>query len=80
MTHFNGVRHARPRNPEMANDREQVMVGIRLLPEAGRVPTITFRLDPVELDLIGLDRTDPRAILRDAAGRPVEYVTSDFDA
>jgi hypothetical protein len=44
------------------------------------VPTITFRLDPVELDLIGLDRTDPRAILRDAAGRPVEYVTSDFDA
>jgi hypothetical protein len=80
MSHFNGVRPSRPRNPEMANGREQVMDGIRLIPEAGRVPTITFKLDPWELDFMGLDRTDPRAILRDVAGRPVEYVTSDFDA
>jgi hypothetical protein len=44
-----------------------------------RTPFIAFRLDPFELDVIGLDRTDPQAIMRDASGRPIEFTTADFD-
>jgi putative DNA primase/helicase len=74
-TAFNGVRPAR-----LGGDggREQAMVGIRLKAGAERVPTITYRLDPNMLDLF--ERTDPEAIMRDAAGRPVEHSgTADFD-
>jgi putative DNA primase/helicase len=73
-TAFNGVRPARPRTDD--GGREHTITGIRLKNETA-VPTITFKLDPEMLDLF--DRTDPEAILRDALGRPIEYVTADFD-
>jgi len=73
-TAFNGVRPARPRTED--GPREHTINGIRLK-DGAAVPTITYRLDP---NLLGIfERTDPEAILRDDAGRPVEYVTSDFE-
>jgi putative DNA primase/helicase len=73
-TAFNGVRPARPRTED--GGREHTMNGIRLK-DGAAPPTITFKLDP---NLLGIfERTDPEAILRDGDGRPVEYVTSDFD-
>jgi len=80
MTAFNGVRPARPRTDD--GGREQVMSGIRLRDSdrSGEpVPTITYRLDPFMLDVVGLDRRDPNAVLRDASGQPVECVYADFD-
>jgi putative DNA primase/helicase len=74
-TAFNGVRPARPRTDATDSGREHTLNGIGL---KNAVPTITFKLDPFWLDL-GVDRLDPQAILRNADGRPVEYVTSDFD-
>jgi phage/plasmid-associated DNA primase len=76
-THYNGVRPARPRADD--GGREHVMVGIRLKADEqrGRTPFIAYRLDPAMLDLF--ERTDPEAILRDAQGKPVEYVSADFD-
>jgi putative DNA primase/helicase len=79
MTAFNGVRAARPRTDD--GGREHVMVGIGLkdCDEVGeRVPTITFKLDSDALAL-GFERWEPEAILRDANGKPIEYVSADFD-
>jgi putative DNA primase/helicase len=70
-TAYNSLAAARPRTDD--GDREQIMVGIRLN-DTERVPTITkvYRLDPMMLDL-GFDRTDPRTLLTDKDGMPVEY-------
>lgn len=80
MTAFGSVRPARPRTDD--GGREHVMVGIGLkdCDEVGeREPTITFKLDPVALDL-GFEPWEPEAILRDACGKPVIVTAGgDFD-
>src|SRR6185312_3246603 len=74
-TAFNGVKPVRLGND--VSDRTQAMRGIRLRnpQSSGSVPFIAFRLDPVALDL-GFERWEPEAIMRDAQGRPVEYVSA----
>jgi putative DNA primase/helicase len=66
-TAVNGLAAARPRTDD--GGREHTMVGIGLT-DVERVPTITFKLDPMMLDL-GFDRTDPLCLLSDRDGRPV---------
>jgi putative DNA primase/helicase len=75
-TAYNGVVPARRGD---GVDREHVMRGIRLR-DTEATPTITkiYRLDPWMLDL-GIARTDPQAMLRDARGDAVEMHTADFD-
>lgn len=74
-TAYSGLAVSRPRTDE--GGREHAIVGIRLN-DVERVPTITFKLDPFMLDL-GVDRTDPAAILRDKRGRLVEAGADEFN-
>jgi hypothetical protein len=76
-TAFNGVDDYRPRSDD--GGRQQMMVGIRLR-DLEATPTITkvYRLDPWMLEL-GIARTDPQAIMRDARGRAVEMRADEFD-
>ena len=73
---YNNLAVARP---TIGGEREHVMVGIRLN-DLERVPTITkvFKLDPMMLDL-GFDHTDPRSLMTDAEGRPMEMRVDEFE-
>jgi putative DNA primase/helicase len=60
-----------------ADDRRHGLRGLRLT-DVERIPTITFKLDPFMLDL-GIDRSDPLALIRDTRGRPIELRADEFE-
>jgi putative DNA primase/helicase len=64
------------------DERQQIFRGLQLREDGLRiVPTITFRLDAFMLSL-GIERTDPQALMRDARGLPILYngAVDDFEA